>query len=127
MTALDFGPLSPYTGIPRQGIGATLAYLKACQRLRASGRAVSYTDNPAWLIDQAINRRACWPDDPSGARGSCIPVSGRYPRRAIGSEYMRTWRMAHAVNAGVLVAEREAIQVLGVRRAGKLAARAEHT
>lgn len=120
MTGLNFGPLSPYTGIPRQGVAATLAYLKACQRLRTSGRAVSYANDPAWLIDQAINRRACWPDDPSGARGSCMPVSGRYPRRAQGDLYMRAWRMAHALNAGVRVAEREAIQVLGIRRAGRV-------
>lgn len=120
--ALNFGPLSPYTGIPRQGISATLRYLKACQHWRTIGRAVSYTHDPAWLIDQAINRRACWPDDPSASRGSCMPVNGRYPRRAQGDLYMRTWRLSRALGR-VRVLEREVVQVLGIRRAGKLVAR----
>lgn len=123
MTSLNFGPLSPYTGIPFASIAPTLARLRLCIQARQDGYPVSYTTDPGWLVNQAINRRACWPEDPSCSRGTCPPVAGRYPKRAIGDHYMRTWRFAHAINSRALVSEREARQVLGVRRADKLADR----
>lgn len=115
----NFGPLAAYTGIPRASVSATLAYLKACQRERKRGREVSYTDNPAWLVDMAINRRAYWPDDPTESRGSCMPLAdGRYPKRARGNEFMRVFRLARMAGK-VVVSEREA-GILHKRHRGKI-------
>lgn len=79
-------------------IGATIAYLRRCQAARAVGYPVSYTTDPAWLLDVAINRRAGWPDDPSHSRGSAMPVNGKYPRKAEGQRFMHLWRIARDVN-----------------------------
>jgi hypothetical protein len=49
---------------------------------KREGYYVRLTNDPAWLVNMAINRRAGWPDDPSGAYGSAMPVNGRYPQRA---------------------------------------------
>ena len=66
-------------------IHATLASLRACQAQRAAGQPVAYTTDPAWLVEQAINRRSDqFQDDPTHSRGSCRTVLGRYPRKAEG-------------------------------------------
>lgn len=75
--------------IRAEQVRATIEYLRQCQAARAAGYPVSYTDDPAWLVDMAINRRAGWPDDPSHRRGSCMPVRGRYPKRAIETSELR--------------------------------------
>ena len=54
-------------------LGNTLAYLRRCQEARAIGYPVQYTTDPTWLVEQAINRRAGWPDAPSTSRGSAMP------------------------------------------------------
>ncbi len=46
----------------------------------------------------AINRRANWPDDPTHYRGSCMPVHGRYPRKAEGLEYGHLRVIAREIN-----------------------------
>ncbi len=115
---MNFGPLSPYTGIPRESIRPTLAHLKLCQRARSQGYPVSYANDPRWLVNMAINRRACWPDDPSECRGSAMPVKGEYPKRARGSEYMRVWRLSRAAGR-VIVRDREA-SILHERHRAKI-------
>lgn len=74
--------------LPPDKVRATLAHLRACQDARAKGWPVRYTTDPEWLVDVAINRRAGWPDDPSPYRGSCMPVGGRFPKRAEGDGNM---------------------------------------
>ncbi len=60
----------------------TINHLRLCQTARAQGHPVSYTTDPAWLVNQAINRRAGWLDDPSHTRGSAMPVK-RNPNKSI--------------------------------------------
>lgn len=81
-------------------IRATINYIRRCQDARAAGLCVSYTTDPAWLLDQAINRRAGWPDDPGFSRGSCRPLSdGRYPPKAGGDgPYTEARRLARRLN-----------------------------
>ncbi len=50
-----------------------------------------------WLLHVAINRRAGWPDDPSDMRGSCMPVRGRFPKRAGGNYYRDLSRVAFTI------------------------------
>lgn len=84
-------------------VGATIAYLRQCQEARAAGYPVSYTTDPAWLLDMAINRRAGWPDDPSTSRGSAMPVKGRdgtlrFPPKGGGDYYRHLRLIADEVN-----------------------------
>lgn len=86
----------------------TIALLKHCQGLRASGKSVGYTDDPAWLVNMAVNRRAGWPDDPTCSRGSCMPVNGKYPRKSAGDYgYRHLCQLAERVNSRVIVRENE--------------------
>lgn len=81
---------------------ATIDYLRRCQAARAAGLRVAFTTDPAWLVEQAINRRAGWVDDPH-SRGTTIPVAGRLPRKARG-DWQRTLRLvAREVNTPRLV------------------------
>lgn len=80
-------------------IHATLAYLRACQAQRAAGYTVSFTTDPAWLVEQAINRRSRdYADDPSCWRGSCRTVSGRYPRKAEGTRLNHLRTLSRTIN-----------------------------
>ena len=81
----------------------TLTYLRQCRAARNTGYPVSYTSDPAWLITMAINRRAGWPDDPSHSRGSCMPVQGRYPRKASGDYYRHLVLIASEINRRCIV------------------------
>ena len=84
-------------------VGNTLAYLQRCQAARAAGHTVQYTTDPAWLVEQAINRRAGWPDDPSTARGSARPVDGRYPPKASGDAWRHLQLIADEINTPRLI------------------------
>jgi hypothetical protein len=85
-------------------VGATLDYLRRCQRARAAGYPVRYTTDPAWLVQQAINRRGGWLDDPGSTRGSAVPLpDGRYPPKASGDAYRHLRMIAGAVNTPRLV------------------------
>lgn len=77
-------------------VRATIDHLRRCRAARAAGYTVSYTTDPEWLVDMAINRRAGWPDDPSEHRGSAMPVGGRFPKRAEGDGNM--WQFVHLLN-----------------------------
>ena len=79
-------------------INGTLEYLRACQTARAGGYPVAYTTDPAWLVHVALNRRAGWPDDPGGFRGSARPIDGRFPRKAGGTYYQGLRTAAHRIN-----------------------------
>lgn len=81
----------------------TIDYLRQCQQLRAAGYRVSFTSDPAWLVHQAVNRRAGWPDDPSHHRGSAYPVAGRYPRKAEGDTFNHLCLLARKINTPRLI------------------------
>ena len=81
----------------------TLENLKFLKTWRANGGPVSYTTDIEWLIDMAINRRAGWPDDPSDHRGSCMPVNGKYPKKAEGCTYSHLKTIAREINAPRLI------------------------
>jgi hypothetical protein len=83
-------------------IANTIAHLKALQAARAAGYPVSYTTDPAWLLDEAINRRAGWVEDPH-TRGTTQPIRGKLPRKATGQWQDDYSRMAHRVNSRVIV------------------------
>lgn len=103
-----------YVGQAPAKVRAILVYLRAAIAYRAayqSGAAAKakwpvapdppvYTRDPAWLVTMAINRKAGWPDDPSLARGSAMPVRGRYPKRAEEDcgEYQESERLARRMN-----------------------------
>lgn len=84
-------------------IGNTIEYLRKCRAAKDAGYPVSFTTDPDWLMDMAINRRAGWPDDPTHSRGSCMPIAGRYPRKATGIIYHDAERTARAVNTPRLI------------------------
>lgn len=95
-------------------VKATLTHLRRCvaaQPARVAWRADPrnrgiqppwdpYRTDAAWLVTMAINRKAGWPDDPSLAVGSAMPVNGVYPKRAEGDcgEYQDSKRLAYRVN-----------------------------
>jgi len=84
-------------------VQTTLTYLRACIAYRNAGHMVSFTDDPQWLIDMAINRRVGWLDDPSHSRGSAMPINGKYPKKAEGDTYMHLWQLAHRINTPRLI------------------------
>jgi hypothetical protein len=59
----------------------TIDRLRACQQARAAGVPVRFTTDPAWLVNQAVNRRAGWLEEP-WHRGTTQPIHGRFPRKA---------------------------------------------
>lgn len=83
-------------------IRATVDYLRACQRARAEGVPVRLTTDPAWLVQQAINRRAGWLEEPHH-RGTTRPVGGRLPRFARADAQRHLRLIARAVNTPRLV------------------------
>lgn len=84
----------------RTPLRTTIDMLRRCGAARAAGVHVSYTTDPTWLVNMAINRRAGWPDDTSCSRGSCRPTNdGRYPPKAEGStRYNHLCLLARAIN-----------------------------
>ena len=95
---------------PKSKIRATIDYLRACQALRASGRPVAYTTDPAWLLDMAIGRRAGWVEDPH-ARGICQPVNGKLPRYATGDAQRELARVGHELNTPRLIVRTQSLGV----------------
>jgi hypothetical protein len=83
-------------------VGATLAFLRSRQRARDAGYPVSYTSDPAWLVNEAINRRAGWADDPHYF-GTTRPVNGRLPRKAQGDYQRHLYQIAREINTPRLV------------------------
>ena len=81
----------------------TLASLRRCQAARAAGHAVQFTTDPAWLVEQAINRRAGWPDAPGHLRGSARPVEGTYPKKASGDAWRHLRLIADQINTRRLI------------------------
>ena len=80
----------------------TIDYLRRCQDARAAGYPVAFTTDPAWLVEQAINRRAGWVED-AHTRGSCLPVEGRLPRKARGDWQRHLRLLARSINTPRLV------------------------
>lgn len=89
---------------------ATIDRLRACQAARAAGLPLRLVDDPAWLVEQAINRRAGWVEDPHH-RGSSPPIpcghgsSRRSPlyRKAHGDWQRHLHLIAREVNTPRLV------------------------
>jgi hypothetical protein len=90
----------------RQKVQATVSYLRRCQEARATGYPVSFTTDPAWLVNQAINRRAGWFEG-GFTRGTTMPVDGRLPRKADGDWQRHLRQIASEVNTPRLVVRLE--------------------
>lgn len=90
----------------------TIAYLRQCQEARAAGYPVRFTTDPGWLVEQAINRRAGWVEDPH-SRGTCMPVNGCLPRKACGDWQRHLRLIAQRVNTPRLIVR---VQELGEHR-----------
>jgi hypothetical protein len=84
-------------------VANTIDHLRRCQRFRAAGHHVAFTNDPTWLVHMAINRRAGWPDDPSHVRGSAMPVAGKYPHKAEGMHFNHLRNLARAINTPRLI------------------------
>jgi hypothetical protein len=91
--------------MPQSAAKNTIDYLNACRAYRKAGYQVDHTNNPSWLVNMAINRRAGWPDDPSLSRGSAKPVNGTYPAKASGDAYRHLRLIANEINSRVIVRE----------------------
>ena len=85
----------------------TINMLRRLIENRKEGKPGSYVDNARWLLDQAINRRAGWPDDPGCSRGSCRPVNGRYPKKAEGESLNHLYLLARELNTPRLIVRPE--------------------
>jgi len=86
---------------------ATIAMLRRLRHQRELGDSMSYTTDPEWLLDMAINRRAGWPDDPGFSRGSAMPTrDGRYPPKAEGEQYHHLCALARMINTPRLIVHR---------------------
>lgn len=101
----------------------TLNYLRRLRAARAEGYRGSYTTDPRWLVNMAINRRAGWPDDPSLLRGSAMPVKGRYPKRSSGEGWRMLCLVAREVNTPRLIVRRARCGGLDHRVLARLTAR----
>jgi len=98
-------------------VQSTIIHLHRCILARVAGYPVSFTTDPTWLVHQAINRRAGWPDDPSHSRGSAMPIStrirctliraSRYPPKAMGDLYAHLKLIAREVNTPRLRVHRQ--------------------
>jgi hypothetical protein len=75
----------------------TIEHLRRCQDARAAGYPVRFTTDPAWLVEQAINRRGGYVEDPF-TRGSCLPVDGKLPRKARGDWQRHLRQLAGFIN-----------------------------
>ena len=83
-------------------VRATIEYLQVRQAARAAGYPVSYTTDPAWLVNEAINRRAGWLED-RHTRGTTRPVNGKLPRKALGDWQRHLRLIAHEINTPRLI------------------------
>lgn len=84
----------------------TITWLERCGAHRAAGLPVALTTDPAWLVNQAINRRAGWLEDPH-SRGTTMPINGRLPRKARG-DWQRTLRLlAWEINMPRLIVRKQ--------------------
>lgn len=81
----------------------TINFLKHLISRRNLGFESSYITDPSWLVNEAINRRAKWLEDPSTTRGSCKPINGKYPRKAIGDYYRHLRQLADRINTPRLI------------------------
>lgn len=84
-------------------VSNTIQFLRARIAARSAGYPVSYTTDPRWLVNMAVNRRAGWPDDPTCSRGSAMPVNGCYPKRGSGDSYHHLCTIARDVNTPRLI------------------------
>lgn len=76
-------------------VANTIAYLRKCQAARKAGYTVSYTTDPTWLVDMAINRRAGWVEDLHSR--TCYDGKAM-PWKATGDAQRHLIQIAHDVN-----------------------------
>ena len=89
-------------------IANTIRYLRTCRDARASGMLVSFSTDPSWLVNQAINRRAGWMEAPSLSRGTARPNHrGQFPRRAGGDYHRHLALIAREINTPRLIVREE--------------------
>jgi len=81
----------------------TIDHLRRCQQAKLAGYPVSFATDAKWLVNMAINRRAGWSDDPSCTRGSCQPVNGVYPKKAMGDIYRHLCNLSRKINTRRLI------------------------
>ena len=84
----------------------TIEYLQRCQAARAAGARVAFTTDPAWLVNQAINRRAGWLED-FHTRGTSQAIGGRFPRKCRGDWQRHLRLVAREINTPRLVVRRQ--------------------
>lgn len=87
---------------------ATINYLRQCQAAREAGAHVSFTTDSAWLVNQAVNRRAGWLEDPH-TRGTTMPVNGQLPRKARGDWQRHLRLIAREVNTPSLIVRPQSV------------------
>lgn len=88
----------PMLGLSKEQVRATKEHLQKLQEARASGYKGSFTTDPKWLVEQAINRRGGYADDSGGRRGSAIPVRGKFPKKGGGDLEADLRRISRDVN-----------------------------
>lgn len=88
----------PMLGLDPKQVRATKKHLKMLQDARKAGYKGSFTTDPKWLVEQAINRRGGYVDDPGGRRGSALPVGGKFPKKGSGDLEADLWRISRDVN-----------------------------
>lgn len=91
-------PEHPMLGLDKEQVRATKEHLRKLQEARKAGYKGAYPSDPQWLVEQAINRRGGYADDPH-ARGSAIPVRGKFPKKGGGDWQRHAWQIAQAVNS----------------------------
>ncbi len=87
----------PMLGLSKEQVRATVEHLKRLKAAKAAGRKGYLTEDPTWLVQQAINRRGGYVDDPH-ARGSAIPVKGKFPKKGGGDWERHAMQIAQDVN-----------------------------
>lgn len=98
----DYQSLRSGTTVAAAAVGATINFLRVRQGARDAGYPVAYTTDPAWLVNEAINRRAGWLED-RHTRGSFQPVSGKAPRKCDGDWQRHLRLIAHEINTPRLI------------------------
>jgi hypothetical protein len=94
---------SPLTPFGKEIVRNTIEHLQLCRQAREQGYQVSFTTDPTWMVNQAINRRAGWPDDPGCSRGSALPIAGKYPEKAVGERFNHLRLLSYRLNTPRLV------------------------
>lgn len=86
---------------------ATIDYLRLCIAARNAGHLVSYTTDPAWLINIAINRRAGEVEDHHSRAHGPLNHRGQLGRKYRGDWQRHMRQIANEVNTPRLIVHRQ--------------------